>query len=358
MGIEGFTRTRDKLLRIAGSEAGLADVLDSVLIALHEVTAFSWCAVMTVDPQTLLPTSGVVEGFEPSACAPFWDHELLSPGFNKFNVLARSTDSVATLVGATDGDLERAPIYSHLYADLDVADELRAVFNIGSTCWGIAVLVRAAADGPFPDHEVDAIRSLSPIIARAMRASTSRLEQAASTPAAMIVVDRYNIASQMTVHASDLLDDLRTAGVNEIGLPAVVGAAVTRARSSRSSTQLITRMRGRSGRWLRVTAAPMTSDDGSVAVILEPARASDLAPILLESMGLTPREIDIVMLLARGLAVKQIATEIGLSAHTVRDHVKSIYDKVGVSSRGELVAQIFSDHLLTSFEQAVHRVGA
>ncbi|HWD46022.1 MAG TPA: LuxR family transcriptional regulator, partial [Actinomycetota bacterium] len=33
-----------------------------------------------------------------------------------------------------------------------------------------------------------------------------------------------------------------------------------------------------------------------------------------------------------------------LSAHTVRDHVKAVFAKVGVSSRGELVARLFADH--------------
>jgi len=36
---------------------------------------------MSVDPLTLLPTGGAVEGFSPDQCAPFWDHELLAPGF-------------------------------------------------------------------------------------------------------------------------------------------------------------------------------------------------------------------------------------------------------------------------------------
>ena len=30
--------------------------------------------------------------------------------------------------------------------------------------------------------------------------------------------------------------------------------------------------------------------------------------------------------------------------HTIRDYVKAIFDKVGVSSRGELVAKLFAEH--------------
>jgi DNA-binding NarL/FixJ family response regulator len=173
----------------------------------------------------------------------------------------------------------------------------------------------------------------------------------------MIVVDCHNRIQNRTIEAGALLADLQTGGIEEHGLPAIVGAAATRARSSRTSSHLPTRVRGTSGRWLRVTAVPMESDDGSVAVTIEPARAGDLYPILLESYGLTDREVEIVLLLARGLATKEIAAELSLSAHTVRDHVKTIYSKAGVNSRGTLVARLFFEHLLDSFHGAVHRVG-
>jgi DNA-binding CsgD family transcriptional regulator len=356
MGIEQFTRSRDRLLEAVKSEADMDTVLAETLAALHSITSFSWCALMTVDPQTLLPTGGVVEGFSPELCAPFWDNELLAPGFNKFNALARSTQTVATLVDATDGDLDRAPIYTELYAQLGVADELRAAFVAGTTCWGVAVLLRATEDGAFSDHEVDQVRGLAPFIARALRTSACKLDADALGPAAMIVVDSRNQIQNLTIEAGELLDDLRTGGVREPGLPAIVGAVATRARSSRTSTHLATRVRGTSGRWLRVTAVPMEGGDGHVAVMIEPARAADLMPILLQSYGLTEREVEIVLLLARGLSTKAIAAELSLSAHTVHDHVKTIFDKAGVNSRGELVARVFSEHLLDGFHAAVHQV--
>ena len=64
---------------------------------------------------------------------------------------------------------------------------------------------------------------------------------------------------------------------------------------------------------------------------------------------------DIVIHLARGLATKAIAAELSISPHTVRDHVKAIFTKTGFSTRGELVARVFSDHLLDGFHAAVHR---
>lgn len=52
--------------------------------------------------------------------------------------------------------------------------------------------------------------------------------------------------------------------------------------------------------------------------------------------NLTPREVEIVEVVARGFANKDIALQLGISEQTVKHHLTSIYDKVGVSNRLEL----------------------
>jgi two-component system, NarL family, response regulator YdfI len=52
---------------------------------------------------------------------------------------------------------------------------------------------------------------------------------------------------------------------------------------------------------------------------------------------LTAREIEILRMLAQGLGNKQIAAQLGISEHTVKFHISSILDKLGVSSRTEAV---------------------
>ncbi len=56
-----------------------------------------------------------------------------------------------------------------------------------------------------------------------------------------------------------------------------------------------------------------------------------------ESGPLTERELEVLNLLSRGLANKQIAVELGISEHTVKFHVSSIYTKLGVTNRTEAV---------------------
>jgi DNA-binding NarL/FixJ family response regulator len=51
---------------------------------------------------------------------------------------------------------------------------------------------------------------------------------------------------------------------------------------------------------------------------------------------LTPREAEVVHLLADGLSTREISQKLALSEHTIRNYLSAIYDKLGVSSRVEL----------------------
>jgi len=54
---------------------------------------------------------------------------------------------------------------------------------------------------------------------------------------------------------------------------------------------------------------------------------------------LTPREEEILTLLAKGFVNKEIAVKLGVTYETVRDHLKHIYEKLHVHTRGEAVAR-------------------
>jgi DNA-binding NarL/FixJ family response regulator len=52
---------------------------------------------------------------------------------------------------------------------------------------------------------------------------------------------------------------------------------------------------------------------------------------------LTPRETEVLRMLAEGLSNKQIASRLAISEHTVKFHVASVYEKLGATSRTEAV---------------------
>jgi DNA-binding CsgD family transcriptional regulator len=72
-----------------------------------------------------------------------------------------------------------------------------------------------------------------------------------------------------------------------------------------------------------------------------PADALPRARPVLHAAGpvqpLTPREVEVLAMLAEGLANKSIAARLGISDHTVKTHVAAVFAKLGVSTRAEAV---------------------
>jgi putative nucleotidyltransferase with HDIG domain len=90
-------------------------------------------------------------------------------------------------------------------------------------------------------------------------------------------------------------------------------------------------------------------DDGAIARLPGAAAACGMAPDALEALlmaspetegprrppGLTDREVQVLRMLARGAAAKQVAHELGCSASTVHNHLHHVYGKLGVSGQAQ-----------------------
>lgn len=84
---------------------------------------------------------------------------------------------------------------------------------------------------------------------------------------------------------------------------------------------------------VKAGGSPMTSEVARMVVrsFRKPASAEAV------EANLTPREEEILGLLARGFVTKEIAGELGISYFTVQTHLKKIYEKLHVRSRTEAV---------------------
>ena len=88
----------------------------------------------------------------------------------------------------------------------------------------------------------------------------------------------------------------------------------------------------------RATRPPPTP---AGALSTSPSKIAPTAPA-----GLTPREVEVLRLVAQGMTTPQIAKRLILSAHTVHAHVRSIYTKLDVNSRSRVTRYAIEQHLL------------
>jgi DNA-binding CsgD family transcriptional regulator len=107
----------------------------------------------------------------------------------------------------------------------------------------------------------------------------------------------------------------------------------------------VSRVLSRSGTWVVLHGASLVSGSARrVAVIVEPAHPARIAPLLMSAYGLTEREQEVTRLVLQGNSTTEIAERLVVSAHTVQQHLKSIFDKTGVRSRRDLVGKVFFAH--------------
>src|SRR5690606_35263402 len=112
------------------------------------------------------------------------------------------------------------------------------------------------------------------------------------------------------------------------------------ARSS-ASGDFRASLRGADGRWAVLDASPLVgADEEQTAISIEPATGDRLLGLLLTAYGLTAREREVHREVIAGHSTAEIAERLFITPNTVQDHLKSMFAKVGVHSRGEMVARL------------------
>jgi len=100
------------------------------------------------------------------------------------------------------------------------------------------------------------------------------------------------------------------------------------------------------GRIMKCEVTPIVRPDGGgpavILVFLQPVGSESEARIdaFSSSHGLSPREHEVVLLLLQGLTTTAMADQLGISPHTVRDHIKHLYRKTQTRSRSEFLGLI------------------
>ncbi|GAA4242670.1 hypothetical protein GCM10022254_76520 [Actinomadura meridiana] len=148
-----------------------------------------------------------------------------------------------------------------------------------------------------------------------------------------------------TPSAREWIGELETLPAHALAAPTIPMESTiwNLTQAARRSLPALTRVPTRRG-WIVLRAQPMTGqeENSAVAVTIQPATGTELLSAMAVWHGLTPKERTVVDHVLEGLATKQIARRLELSPHTVNDHFKSIYRKIGVSAREELITRLLA----------------
>jgi DNA-binding CsgD family transcriptional regulator len=347
-------RIRGDIIGLSHRGFGVRDFSLSAARILRRAIPFDGVCVVTMDPATLLLTGHVIENGLPEEVAPrLAEIEVLEPDFNKFTGLAGASSPAATLSQATGGDLDRSVRHRELRRPHGFADELRAAFTSDSGTWGGIVLMRETGRSSFTAADAKLVAWLSRNLAEGLRRAillTALPGDEEDIDAGLLLLADDNSIEMASRSARLWLDELREKGAPEERLPFGIRTVADHARNIAAgrvngSSVASARLRTRSGRWVLVRGS-MVGDghETRAAVMLEAAGSPELAPLIAAAYDLTARERAVTRLVAQGLPTDAIAGRLHLSPYTVQDHLKAIFDKVGVGTRGELVARLFFDH--------------
>jgi len=339
-------RCRERLELLDDSTLDCESIQHEAIALLRGVIGFDrWCWPLS-DPQALIPLTGSAEHDYGPGVGRALELEYSGGDFATMSDLARRPYPAASLSAATHGDLARSPRWDEVLRPVGIGDEAIVACRDAVGCWGWVKAYRDGDDAPFGDDDLALLANVGPTLGSALRRrfDAATRDTAVTTPGSpgVVVLDRELRAVSWTAGAREWIASLPLADLWSAWgiLPAVVYpvAALARARDDPSGAHALER--AVDGRWVRIEAARLEGRaDGQVAVTLRAATATETFDLLCRAYALSPRERDVVAALIAGLDTRAVSQRLFISAHTVQDHLKSVFRKAGVRSRRELLAR-------------------
>ena len=231
-------------------------------------------------------------------------------------------------------------------AALGVRDTTTVDLSDRFGAWGWLELWRC--DGRFSPEESALLAALGGTLTQAVRETQARtfVEDAErlelAGPAVVLLGPGLDVVSQ-TSTAGAALRQLNPPGEEPIPdpIPAAainVGAALLAGEAGRRAGPPWSRVHLGGGCWVTLRAERMT-DDG-IAVTIETSTPAERREVFALAHGLSPREREVLARLCTGADSRTMARTMGLSEHTLNDHVRAVLAKTSSPTRQVLLSRI------------------
>ena len=344
-------RLSERIDRVCAARSDAKTLRLRVLDEIRQVVEFDSYAWLLTDPSSAV------------GCDPLADVPCLSElptlirfkyltDVNRWTVLSVDGPAARSLVERTGGDLSLSLVWRELLGGYGIADVASIVFADRFGCWGFLDLWRGKGADPFDRAEIDYLSGIAPRLTNALR---SRQAMTFSRPAVsqrhdlgpvvLLLDDDLNVISQ-TVATQEWLDVLVPQGPEQPAIPASVYNAAGQLLAREQGVdahEAFARVHLAEGFWVTLRAARLGAADATghatIAVTIEESSPLDRLEMFVRSFGLSPRERELMNLLATGSDTRDLARRLFLSEHTVQDHLKSIFAKTSSRNRNTLLSK-------------------
>jgi DNA-binding CsgD family transcriptional regulator len=301
----------------------------------------------TTDPATALPVHSVSVGLDPAVMQTFFGLLLSSPSLD-FGPWITGTRRAARLEDIVD-DVEHDPYMTEILRPCGLRHDVQVSCVAAGWSWGHMCLRRSEKGRPFEPHEVRFLESLAPHLSAGLRAASSRSAVAASPGKTTgIVVLGPDGKVELANGVAERLFRHPVSGTRHCLLTAVHVVAAqlehTLANAGAETVPQLMFVDEATQETYRLRAERTLGADGRYRglVVIEPALSlneTEQAQALARC-GVTRRECEVAIAIVRGQTTTEIARALVVSAHTVHDHVRSVFEKVGVTSRQQLAVRL------------------
>ncbi|MET4590221.1 DNA-binding CsgD family transcriptional regulator [Arthrobacter sp. 754] len=343
----------------------------SVLSELGRVVPFSAFVWPLSDPVT-------GTGISPMARIPYpEDLPLLirlkyQTTVGRWTTLAARGPQVTTLLSETGGNPSQSLVWESLMKRYEVSDVLYAGFADKYGYWGWLDLWRTADQGAFTAEEVQFLAAVVLAVTPALRRSVAR-QFGIAGPIPWPVSPRIPSSTDDRPRTDRLIADLpqqailtldedmavlgKTASVDEwLGLLQAgprpfhtvpsevlnVAAQLLAQEAGVDHHPAWSRVHLVSGQWAILRASRMgpagLEATPPLAITIQACPPEARLDVFARSLGLTPRQRELLQLASEGLDTAAMATTLGIGIYTVQDQFKQIFDACGVHSRAALLA--------------------
>ena len=311
---------------------------------------FDAFAFSTVDPDTGILAHTVADGIPLSLGAAYI--ERVYP--NEATRLTMGASHGSPVMSMKDLSPDAQDVFRAAGVDIHLHVSLAADARL----WGTWCMMGPSGTSTVSPRSRELVERAAPWITRGLK-TAAMIDEARSDASGVtdsvapgvLVLDALHRAVMRTSLASRWLADIadangKTPERDELPLSVLSLAARLRGTRTDTATEPLLRVRGTSGCWYVLRASlsePDATGTSSVVVVIRPALRREVAPVLSRLYALSQREREVVAAVSRGESTKCIAAALGVSPHTVEEHLERACRKIGVRGRKALVAKLFVD---------------